>query len=116
MALRAGLDHGAGIRPEVAPGALPPATAHVQPSIAHAGFGRLLRGLGRLATRMALRDAGLCPVEPALLPSIRCASASSPGLFLPDRREAWSLSRRAVSPRLLAQARILPVRASRPRS
>ena len=101
--LGAGLDHGMAFALK-----LPPARLHTSRLLAFGdqlcvpGSGRLLRGLGRLATRKALRDAGLGAVEPALLgldtPRFRIQSS----LFLPDRRKAGLEQARRLA-RLLAQ-------------
>ncbi len=101
--LGAGLDHGMAFALK-----LPPARLHTPRLLAFGhqlrvpGSGQLLRGLGRLATRKALRDAGLRAVEPALLGLDTLRFRIQSRLFLADRRKA-GLEQAGRFARLLAQ-------------
>ena len=101
--LRSGLDHGLAFALKLLPARFHPARLlALRHQLRVPGSDRLLRCLGRLATRKALRDAGLGAVEPApfTLDTLRFRIQSS--LFLPDGRQAGLEQARRLA-RLLAQ-------------
>lgn len=101
--LGAGLDHGMAFALKLPPARLDaPRLLAFGHQLRMPGSGRLLRGLGRLATRQALRDAGLRAVEPAPFSLDALRFRIQPRLFLPDRRQA-RLEQAGRFARLLAQ-------------